>query len=303
VALSLVAVLVAACVDLTAPSVAPTGVLAPTPSAARPTPSPRPSASPHPSPTPSAATADVIAPCPGSDRTPGGGSGSTIVGLSSNWSGYVAAVRTAGVTCVEASWVEPTITCPKSGSQAVAIWIGIDGFASRTLGIPSTSALVQIGTQGNCRDGVSFHNAWHEVLPAEQHEIPLLTPIRAGDRITARVIYAGAGRFTMSLIDVRAGLRFNLAVTAPGAPRHSAEWIVEAPATNCPNSCVPIALPRFTATAFTNAHATIGGSRAGIADDRWTDVKLTMSRHGIVRTRPSSLSSGGTSFRVTWVHS
>jgi hypothetical protein len=214
----------------------------------------------------------------------------------------VAAVPTTSVTCVEASWTEPSITCPKQGSQAVAIWIGIDGFGSRTLGIPTTSALVQIGTQANCRNGTAFHNAWHEVLPAEQHEVPMFTPIRAGDLISARVSYA-SGRFTLSLIDVRAGLRFNLVEAAPGAPRRSAEWIVEAPATGCPATCVPIAMPRFGTVAFTSAHATIGGSRAAIADDRWAHVKLTMSRRGIVRTRPSALSAGGTAFRVTWVHS
>lgn len=302
-AIGLVAILAAACFDPTGPSPAPSTALAATASAAIATAVPRPTATLLPSPTPSTATIDRIAPCPGSDRTPRGGTGRTIVGSSSNWSGYVAAVKTSSVTCVEATWVEPTITCPKSGNQAVAIWIGIDGFGSRTLGIPSTSTLVQLGTQGNCRDGVAFHDAWHEVLPAEQREIPMVTPIRAGDRITARVIYTGSGRFTMSLIDLPAGLRFNLTVSAPGAPRHSAEWIVEAPATDCPDTCLPIAMPRFTTTTFSNAHATIGGSRAGIADDRWTDLKLTMSRHGIVRSRPSALSSGGTSFRVTWVHS
>jgi hypothetical protein len=297
------AILVAACLDPTAPSPAPSATSSTRPSAAIASASPRPTGSSAPAPSPSTGTADRIAPCPGSDRTPGGGTGRSIVGSSSNWSGYVAAVKTTSVTCVEATWIEPTITCPKSGSQAVAIWIGIDGFASRTLGIPSTSTLVQIGTQGNCRDGVAFHSAWHEVLPAEQHEISMLTPVRAGDRVTARVIYTGNGHFTMSLIDLRAGLRFNLSVLAPGAPRHSADWIVEAPATECPDTCAPIPMPRFTTVTFTNANATIGGSRAGIADDRWTNVKLTMSRRSIVRTRPSALSSGGTSFRVTWVHS
>jgi len=100
--------------------------------------------------------------------------------LSTNWSGYVAAVRTSIVTCVEASWVEPRITCPARGDQAVAIWIGIDGFSSRQIGVPPTASLVQIGTQANCHEGVAFHDAWHEILPAEQHGGPHLREDRGG---------------------------------------------------------------------------------------------------------------------------
>jgi len=214
----------------------------------------------------------------------------------------VSAVRTSSVTCVEASWVEPSVKCPQRGDQAVAIWIGIDGFSSRLLGIPVTSALVQIGTQANCHNGFAFHDAWHEVLPAEQHEVRIPGAVSAGDRMSARILYA-AGRFEISLVDADSGLAFSIRVSAPGAPRRSAEWIVEAPATNCPATCQPIALPRFGTESFTNAHATIAGSRAGIDDDRWMHVKLSMTRRGILRTRASVLSAGGTSFRVTWLHS
>jgi Peptidase A4 family len=215
---------------------------------------------------------------------------------------YVSAVRTSAVTCVEASWVEPNITCSPTGDQAVAIWIGIDGFSSRLIGVPATRGLVQIGTQASCHDGFAFHDAWHEILPADQHEIRIVTDIEAGDHISARILYAG-GRFAMSLFDANTDLAFSLMASAAGASRRSAEWIVEAPAADCPDTCVPIALPRFGAALFTNAHATIGGSRAAIDDDRWTHVKLTMTRRNVVRTRPSALTAGGTSFHVTWVHS
>ena len=104
-----------------------------------------------------------------------------ILTTSSNWSGYVAAVRKTGVTCVEGSWVEPTVTCSKTGHQAVAIWIGIDGFSAKPLGIASTNVLVQLGTQVDCTNGVVRHGAWHEILPGETHEVPEPGPIRAGD--------------------------------------------------------------------------------------------------------------------------
>jgi hypothetical protein len=222
--------------------------------------------------------------------------------LSTNWSGYVAAVRTSIVTCVEASWVEPRITCPARGDQAVAIWIGIDGFSSRQIGVPPTSSLVQIGTQANCHEGVAFHDAWHEILPAEQHEIRIGARIQAGDHMSARILFSG-GRFTMTLFDEEAAGAFTLTASAPGAPRRTAEWIVEAPAVDCPGTCAPVALPRFGTIQFANAHATIGGSRAAIDDDRWTHVKLSMTRRNIIRTRASALTSGGTLFHLTWVHS
>ena len=302
------AALMAGCID-PAPSLLPTptgGVAPPTTASSPGATVVSPTASPAPTflPSPSASGAIAARParCPGTDRTPGAGPGRALSGLSTNWSGYVAAVRTSIVTCVEASWVEPRITCPAKGDQAVAIWIGIDGFSSRQIGVPSTTSLVQIGTQANCHDGAAFHDAWHEILPAEQHEVRIAARILAGDHMSARILYSG-GRFTMSLYDQEAKGAFTLTGSAPGAPRRTAEWIVEAPAVDCPGTCAAIALPRFGIIQFTNAHATIGGSRAAIDDDRWTHVKLTMTRRDVVRTRASALTSGGTLFHVTWIHS
>jgi len=140
------------------------------------------------------------------------------------------------------------------------------------------------------------------VLPAEQHEIRIFAKIEAGDHMSARILYSG-GRFTMTLFDVEGQGSYTLTASAPGAPRRTADWIVEAPAVDCPGTCAPIGLPRFAPVQFTNAHATIGGSRASIDDDRWTHVKLSMTRRNIIRTRASALTSGGTLFHLTWVHS
>ena len=241
------------------------------------------------------------APCPGTDRTPGAAAGRRVTGSSSNWSGYVAAVRKTGVTCVEASWIEPSVTCSHTGHQAVAIWIGIDGFSSSLLGIPKTNILIQVGTQADCNSGTATHRFWHEVLPADPTEVTDPGPVHAGDHISARILYAG-GTYTMAIHDAETDWTWTTVATAPGAPRKTAEWIVEAPASNCPGSCAPVALPKFTAVTFTNAHATIAGQRSSINDDSWTHVKLRMSRNGIVRTSTSSLSSHGTTFKVTFVH-
>jgi hypothetical protein len=262
-------------------------------------------ATPTPVATPTAsqpAVATKPAPCPGGDKTPGAPAGRQLSGTSSNWSGYVAAVSKAGaVSCVEASWVEPDVTCGRTGHQAVAIWIGMDGFSAKSLGVPSTDVLVQIGTQVDCNNGVVSHGAWHEILPAETTEQPIPEAIHAGDHISARVSYSN-GSFTMTLYDAETAFSFSLKASAPGAPRRSAEWIVEAPATNCPEHCAPVPLPHFDPVKFTGAFATIAGQRGSISNDSWAHVKLQMARGGVTRTTITKLYSGGTVFKVTWVH-
>jgi len=256
-------------------------------------------------PTPPTATATPVgtkpAPCPGTDTTPNAPAGRQLTGSSSNWSGYVAARSKGGVTCVEASWVEPDVTCARTGHQAVAIWIGVDGFSARALGVPSTNVLVQIGTQADCNNGVASHSAWHEILPAESTEQAIPGAVNAGDHVSTRISYGG-GTFTLVLFDAETKLSFSLAGSAPGAPRRSAEWIVEAPAANCPDHCTPVPLPDFDSVTFAGAYATIAGQRGSISNDGWAHVKLQMVRSGIARTAITPLYVRGTVFKVTWLH-
>ena len=286
-----------------APSAGASGAIPTVPSSPGTSPDAGPSASPETSATPPVPTGAVKpTPCPGSNRDPGAAAGRQYTGGSTNWSGYVSAVKKTGVTCVEASWVEPSVTCPKTGRQAVAIWIGIDGFAAKPIGIPSTDVLVQIGTQVTCTDGVAVHGAWHEILPGEPREVPIAAQISPGDHMSAKISYAN-DRFTLVLYDQEAEGLYSLTAPAPGAPRKTAEWIVEAPATDCPGSCTPLPLPKFSTVRFTNAYTTIAGQRASINDASWSNVKLKMVRSGITRTTVSTFASGGTSVRVFWAHS
>jgi hypothetical protein len=269
-----------------------------------PSPSPSPSASPSPSPSPEPPPAATMpTPCPGTNLNPGFGPGRQLVGTSGNWAGYVSAVKTRTVTCVEGGWIQPTVTCPTTGHQAVAIWIGIDGFSASSLGIPATDVLVQLGTQATCTEGVLEYDSWHEVLPTENSEVHVPGSIQPGDHLSAKIIYA-SGMFTMSLFDQETAFGFSVTQAVPGgAPRRTAEWIVEAPATECPSTCAPLPLAKFSVVRFTNAHVTIGGQRSGINDFSWSNVKLTMARSRVTRATVSTLSSGGTAFKVTWVHS
>jgi hypothetical protein len=296
------AVLVAGCLGEVSPTPTPaataTGAATSSPNA---TALASPTVTPAASPTGTAAVATKPAPCPGTDKTPHAAPGRGLTGSSTNWSGYVAAVKKTGVTCVEGSWVEPSLTCPATGHRAVAIWIGIDGFSASILGIPSTDVLVQIGTQANCDDGVASHDLWREILPGEQNEVPILGRVRAGDHISARISYAD-GAFTLVIYDAETLASETHTAAAPGAPRKAAEWIVEAPATDCPGPCAPVALPKFSPVTFTGARATIGGQRAAINNDSWYNVKLRMVRGGITRTSTGKLLSSGTSFRVAFVH-
>ena len=286
-----------------APSAAGSGALRTAPVTPSASPAASPSDSPSPSPEPSIAPVAVKPEaCPGTNRNPGYGSGRRLYASSANWSGYVAATRKTGVTCVEASWVEPSVTCPDTGHQAVAIWIGIDGFASKTVGIPATDVLVQIGTQADCSDGVAAHSAWYEILPGETNEVPIAARIQAGDHMSARISYE-SDSFTLVLYDEEAEGSFTLNAPAPEAPRKSAEWIVEAPAVDCPGTCAPIALPSFGSIRFTGAYVTIADQRSSINDYSWTNIRLKMVRAGITRANTSILTSLGTSFKVTWAHS
>ena len=280
------------------------GALPTAPSSVAPSPGASPSASPDASPATSnpPPVATKPTPCPGTNRNPGAGPGRQFSGGSTNWAGYVSAIKKTGVTCIEASWIEPTVTCPKTGHQSVAIWIGIDGFGAKTLGIPTTDVLVQIGTQANCSAGLVDHEIWREILPGEANEVHVSSAIHAGDHISAKVSYFN-GNFTLALFDQETGFGVSHTAPAPGAPRKTAEWIVEAPATNCPGTCSPLPLPKFTAVRFTGAFVTIAGQRASINDASWSNVKLKMTRGGVTRATVSSLSSGGTAFRVAWAHS
>ncbi len=149
---------------------------------------PRPSASQRTTPT---ATAHLVSPeahCRGSDRTPGAPAAATLSESSSIWAGYIAYRRQTGVSCVEGSWVQPKVTCSKTGRQAVSIWVGIDGVHSGGARVDASRSLVQIGTAAECLNGVLTHHAWHEVLPMEGSEvdIPALA-IRPGDTIAALI--------------------------------------------------------------------------------------------------------------------
>lgn len=60
---------------------------------------------------------------------------------SSIWAGYAVTGAAGSFTSVSASWTQPTASCA-AGSQYTAFWVGLDGYASKTV--------EQIGTEADC---------------------------------------------------------------------------------------------------------------------------------------------------------
>ena len=284
------------------PSPVPTPVPTSSPTAA-PTPTPTPTPSPTPVPTPVPTPPPlVLHHCPGRAATALGGA---VNFESTNWSGYVAGNgRSRQVTCVEGAWVEPIITCPKTGTTDVAIWVGFDGSSSDHLG-NTTIGPEQVGTQVDCHDGALSHSAWWETVPSLDHAIDfgdVIVPA-AGDHIWAQVTYGTHG-FTMTLTDLTRQETDSITDQVKNAPRLTAEWIIEAPSEACGRATCPVlALAKFSKIVITGGLAVIAGRLGSIGDRHWSRDEITdVSNGGTHRTTVSGLASKGQSFTVTWRH-
>ena len=285
-----------------APSPSPVASTVPTsPPTPSPTPTPTPSPTPVPTPVPTPPPL-VLHHCPGRAATAIGGS---VNFSSTNWSGYIAGNgRTRQVTCVEGAWIEPVVTCPKSGTTDVAIWVGLDGSSSNHLGNAAIGP-EQVGTQVDCHDGAPSHGAWWETVPSLDHAIDfgdVIVPA-AGDHMWAQVSYGTHG-FTMTLTDLTSQETDSVTQQVKGAPRLTAEWIVEAPSEACGKATCPVlALARFPKIVFTGGLAVIAGRLGSIGDRHWSRDEITdVTNGGTHRTTVSGLASKGQSFTVTWHH-
>jgi len=174
---------------------------------------------------------------------------------SSNWSGDALSETTpSGLSCVPASntpytsvtatWTVPTVTGSSSSgggfggffgfgrsssSTYSAVWTGIDGF--------SNDDLIQAGTEQDYSGGAASYQAWWEILPAAETDIPSIT-VKPGDSITVSIVKGGAcgSEWQISLTDSTAdsasrGSPFSTCESYSG-PGTSAEWVVEAPEVN-----------------------------------------------------------------------
>jgi hypothetical protein len=213
---------------------------------------------------------------------------------STNWAGY--AVETSfgrpqngSVTDVKGSWVVPGVTATSTNSYS-AIWVGIDGFSSNTV--------EQLGTEQDWVNGQLVYSAWWEMYPGPSFTITGFT-IAPGDTINAEVRYIGGGSFTLSMTDVNKSETFSTTQQSRSAKRTSAEWIVEAPWSG---GVLPLA--DFGIATVNGAAATLNGTTGPINGASWRNTSINMvDSSGALKASTGSLSSGGTSFKVTWFSS
>jgi hypothetical protein len=229
--------------------------------------------------------------------------------VSQNWAGYVAGGSSSDTqfSSVSGSWVQPTVTC-NSGQSYSAYWVGLGGSSSQS------DALEQTGTQGDCTaNGGTQYYAWYELVPSAPVQLSLA--IHPGDHISAKVSVSGSN-VTVWLSDETTGQSTtkNLQMSSPDTS--SAEWIAEAPS-QCSGGdattgeCQPLALADFGTVQFSGASATANGHSGTISDSAWSNSPIALGSNGsydvsygasdsTAGATPSTLSSDGSSFSVTW---
>jgi len=205
---------------------------------------------------------------------------------STNWSGYAATGGNGSFTSVSASWTEPTATCGGHGSQYASFWVGLDGYNS--------SSVEQTGSEVDCSGSRAIYYAWYEMYPNPSHSYS--NTVRPGDHFNASVTYTGSNHFSLFIQDSTQGWSHTTTGTLAGAPRSSAEVIVEAPCCTAGGGILPLA--DFGTVSITGSTANGGalGNAGGV-----TQIIMVDSA-GRDKDTVSSL-SGRENFSATWLRS
>ena len=201
----------------------------------------------------------IVTPQASSSQSATSGSQDTSVS-SSNWAGYAATGASGSFTSISASWTQPTANCV-AGSQYGAFWVGLDGYASKTV--------EQIGTEADCTGPTPKYYAWYEVYPGAG--VNFTNPVSPGDTFTGTVTSQGNGTFQLVLKDATQGWTQTINATEAGADLSSAEAIVEAPSsTSGSGSSSVLPLTNFGSVGFTGVTAN------GKSMDTLNPVQITM---------------------------
>ena len=216
---------------------------------------------------------DVHAATPGSKplRTHGGVFNASTT--STNWSGYAAHGGT--YTTVSATWVQPTGSCT-SATRYSSFWVGLDGYTS--------NSVEQTGTDTDCSGGRPVYYGWYEMYPNPSFSFG--STINAGDTISASVTFSGTSSYTLKLSDVTRGWTSTTTKSLSGAPRSSAEVIIEAPC--CTNSGGILPLANFGTVHLSNS--LVNGSSIG----SFSPDQITMVNNSGADKDTVSALSGGT---------
>jgi hypothetical protein len=199
---------------------------------------------------------------------------------STNWSGYAAHGST--YTTVSATWVQPAGSCT-SATRYSSFWVGLDGYTS--------NSVEQTGTDTDCSRGRPVYYGWYEMYPNPSFSFG--STISAGDTISASVTFSGTSSYTLKLSDVTRGWTSTTTKSLSGAPRSSAEVIIEAPCCTSSGGILPLA--NFGTVHLSNS--LVNGSSIG----SFNPDQITMVNNSGQDKDTVSALSGGTSFSATWV--
>jgi hypothetical protein len=199
---------------------------------------------------------------------------------STNWSGY--AVTGGTYSSVSASWVQPTGSCT-SATRYSSFWVGLDGYSS--------NSVEQDGTDTDCSGGSPVYYGWYEMYPNPSYYFG--DTVGAGDHMSASVTYTATNTYKLVLSDSTRNWSVNTTQTLSGAPRSSAEVIIEAPC--CTNSGGILPLADFGTVNFSSS--LVNGTAIGSQNP----VGITMTDSSNRDKDTISGLSGNENFSATWV--
>lgn len=237
-------------------------------------------------------------------------SSSSIVKTNSvNWGGYVITGPSGSVTSVNASWVAPTITC-KSGEETwVSVEVGID---SSPLG-PNNGPAEGVGLVAACGTtggveyyaDVSYDNSTRVCSGCGGPSVI----IAQGDHISGQVSIKGSTAI-LRLNDVTRHSKFLEKITGVSIPRSTAEFVVWTDF----HDLTSVGVTDFNKLLSGNVYvkqfknsdwATIAGHTGSFASFMKvsgvtvSQVTFVDSSNNVLAS-PSSLSTNGRSFSITW---
>jgi hypothetical protein len=199
--------------------------------------------------------------------------------VSENWAGYAAQGAAGSFTRVSAAWSEPAVSC-QAAETFSSFWVGLDG--------DGTSTVEQTGTEADCANGAASYQGWFEMFPAAP--VFFGNTVQPGDAMSASVVAAGGGSFTLTLTDATQGWSQVTHQTSDTAQLGSAEIIAEAPSDG--NGDV-LPLSDFGVVKFTDA--LIDNDPIG----NLNTAEVTMESAGDVAEATPSAVTDGEDFTVT----
>jgi hypothetical protein len=175
--------------------------------------------------------------------------------------------------------MEPAGRGLRGADTFASFWVGLDG--------DGTNTVEQTGTEADCRGDSAAYQGWFEMFPA--NPVFYSNPVQPGDAMSASVVAAGGGAFTLTLTDSTQGWTQAAHQVSATAQLGSAEVITEAPSNG---NVLP--LSDFGAVSFTGA--TVDQTALGDANP---DALTMVSAQNVTEATPSAL-TGGSAFSVTW---